>query len=76
MIPEIGSEWIARDGRKMRVIRIIEPGAWQDCPRALLSVLNPGHRMRGFTEIATSSFGPSVGNSFLKPLPSEDQRHD
>jgi hypothetical protein len=57
MIPEVGSEWKARDGRLMRVIRIVDAGIQQDCPRAVLSVLNPGYRMRGFTEIATSNFG-------------------
>lgn len=72
MVPDIGSEWIARDGRKMRVIRIIDPGIMEEFPRALLSVLNPGHRMRGLTEISTSKFGPSCGNSFLKPLNAEE----
>lgn len=57
MTPEIGSEWKAKDGRRMRVLRLVDAGIGQSCPRAVLCVLNPGPRMRGFTEIATSSFG-------------------
>lgn len=72
MIPEIGSEWKARDGRRMRVVRIRDAGMLQDCPRAVLSVLNPGYRMRGFTEIATSKFGLHPP-AFLVPDKSEEQ---
>lgn len=68
MIPEIGSEWKARDGRRMKVVRIIDAGIGQECPRAALSVLNPGYRMKGFTEIATSNFGHHPP-SFLVPAP-------
>lgn len=32
MIPEIGSEWIARDGRKMRVEEVIYPVDPSDLP--------------------------------------------
>jgi hypothetical protein len=66
MIPEIGSEWQAKDGRRMRVLRIVDAGVCEKCPRAVLVVLNPGHRMRGFTEIATSNFGHQPP-SFLVP---------
>lgn len=71
MIPEVGSEWRARDGRRMKVLRIIDAGIGQKCPRAVLSVLNPGYRMKGFTEIATSSFGHHPP-AFLIPSPNSD----
>lgn len=71
MIPEIGSEWKARDGRRMRVIRIVDAGIQQVCPRAVLAVLNPGYRTRSFTEIATSSFGHQPP-SFLIPSPVDE----
>ncbi len=71
MIPEVGSVWKARDGRLMRVMRIIEPGVWEKCPRAALWVLNPGHRMKGFTEISTSKFGHQPP-AFLIPVPAAD----
>lgn len=67
MIPDIGSEWNARDGRRMRVLRIIG----KECPRALLMVLNAGYRMRGFTEISTSSFGLHPP-AFLIPAKDEE----
>lgn len=66
MIPEIGSEWKAKDGRRMRVMRIVDPGVMQECPRAILMVLNAGYRMKGFTEISTSKFGHQPP-SFLIP---------
>lgn len=72
MIPDIDSEWIARDGRRMRVVRIIDAGIGQKCPRALLNVMNAGHRMRGFTEIATSNFGHQPP-AFLVPAPSQSE---
>lgn len=71
MIPEIGSEWKARDGRRMRVLRIVDPGVLQECPRAVLMVLNPGYRMKGFTEIATVNFGLH-SPSFLIPASEEN----
>lgn len=72
MIPEIGSEWKARDGRRMRVVRIIDAGIGQACPRAALDVLNPGYRMKGCTEIATSNFGLHPP-AFLIPAPSQSE---
>jgi len=70
MIPEVGSEWKARDGRRMRVISIRDAGVLQSCPRAVLMVLNPGYRMKGFTEMATSNFGHHPP-AFLIPDPEE-----
>jgi hypothetical protein len=72
MIPEVGSEWKARDGRLMRVLRIVDAGVLQKCPRAALMVLNPGYRMKGYTEIATSCFGYHPP-AFLIPAPTSEE---
>jgi len=71
MIPEVGSEWKAKDGRRMRVIRIVDAGILQKCPRAILMVLNPGYRMKGYTEMATSNFGHQPP-AFLIPAPEDN----
>jgi hypothetical protein len=71
MTPDIGSTWKARDGRIMRVQRIVPPGIGQDHSRAVMAVLNPGHRMKGFTEISCAYF---VGKKpFLVPHKEDDR---
>jgi hypothetical protein len=42
----IGSEWMARDGRKMRVDEVIIPVDPDAIPWCKMTVLNPGERMR------------------------------
>ncbi|GEC17397.1 hypothetical protein GGQ85_004305 [Nitrobacter vulgaris] len=69
MIPVIGSEWIARDGRKMRVDEVIMPVDPDAMPWCKMSVLNPGKRMRRHTEMAVSNFGRGSYIGFLRPLP-------
>jgi hypothetical protein len=69
MIPVIGSEWIARDGRKMRVDEVIMPVDPDTMPWCKMSVLNPGKRMRRHTEMAVSNFGRGSYIGFLRPLP-------
>lgn len=69
MIPEIGSEWIARDGRKMRVDEVIIPVDPDAMPWCKMTVLNPGKRMRRHTEMAVSNFGRGSYIGFLRLLP-------
>ena len=69
MIPEIGSEWIARDGRKMRVDEVIIPVDPDAMPWCKMTVLNPGERMRRHTEMSVSNFGRQSHIGFLRPLP-------
>jgi hypothetical protein len=73
MIPEIGSEWIARDGRKMRVDEVVIP-AWDgDMPWCKLTVLNPGKGTRRKTTMSTASFGSETHIGFLRPTTKTDQ---
>lgn len=67
MIPEVGSEWYARDGRVMRVDEVVVPVLPQDMPWAKLTVLNAGKRMRRKTTMSTSCFGTDLATAFLRP---------
>lgn len=64
MIPDIGSEWVARDGRRMRVKEVIVPPNPADMPWCKLDVLNAGKGMRRSTEMSTVNFG---SEKFLRP---------
>lgn len=67
MIPEIGSEWLARDGRIMRVDDVVIPTLAQDMPWAKLTVLNPRKGMRKRTTMSTANFGTEFVSAFLHP---------
>jgi hypothetical protein len=69
MIPEVGSEWIARDGRRMRVEEVIFPVDPADMPWTKLTVLNARKGMRKRTEMSTASFGSDISPGFLRPAP-------
>lgn len=69
MIPAIGSEWIARDGRKMRVEEVVIPTLDSDMPWCKMTVLNAGKGMRRRTEMSTANFGSETHIGFLRPLP-------
>lgn len=69
MIPDIGSEWIARDGRLMRVEEVVIPVDAADMPWAKLTVLNPTKGMRRKTEMSTANFGSDTHFGFLRPHP-------
>jgi hypothetical protein len=69
MIPAVGSEWIARDGRRMRVDEVIVPVDPDAMPWCKMTVLNPGKRTRRHTEMSTSNFGRETHSGFLRPLP-------
>ena len=58
-MPNLDSVWIARDGRRMRLELWIKD---RSNPTARMEVLNPGPRMRRYTEQGLDSFG-----TFLKP---------
>jgi hypothetical protein len=73
MIPEIGSEWIARDGREMRVDEVVTPVLASDMPWAKLTVLNATKGMRRHTTMATSNFGTDTVAAFLRPLAKAQQ---
>lgn len=67
MIPDVGSEWIARDGRKMRVEEVIIPVLESDMPWCKMTVLNPEKGMRRKTTLSTSNFGSETHIGFLRP---------
>jgi len=64
MIPEVGTVWKARDGRVMRVEKVVIPVNAGDMPWAKMTVLNPGPRMRRMTDLHTGNFDPGA---FLQP---------
>lgn len=68
MIPKIGSEWIARDGRKMRVDEVVIPINPADSPWAKVTVLNATKGMRRKTQMATTNFSDAQWSAFLRPL--------
>lgn len=70
MIPDVGSEWIARDGRKMRVEEVVVPVDPADMPWCRMTILNPGKGMRRRTQLSTANFGSETHIGFLRPLPS------
>jgi hypothetical protein len=72
MIPDIGSEWLARDGRRMRVEEVIIPVRVEGMPWAKLTVLNPGKGMRRKTEMSTANFGSETHIGFLRPVRPND----
>lgn len=67
MIPDVGSEWYARDGRVMRVDEVVIPTDPADMPWCKMTVLNAGKRMRRRTTMSTNSFGTSLATAFLRP---------
>lgn len=67
-IPAIGSEWIARDGRKLRVDKVIIPVLESDMPWCKMTVLNPGKGMRRKTQMSTHNFGSETYPAFLRPI--------
>lgn len=66
MIPKIGSEWKAKDGRLMVVDDVITPTIPGASPWAMLTVLNPTKGMRRRTTMSTTKFGNSP-TAFLVP---------
>lgn len=73
MIPEIGSEWIARDGRRMRVEEIVIPALPSDTPWCHMTVLNPGKGMRRKTQLSTANFGSETHIGFLRPMTTQEK---
>lgn len=69
MIPEIGTEWIARDGRRMRVDEVIIPVLASDMPWCRMTVLNASKGMRRTTSLNTGLFGSELHSNFLRPAP-------
>lgn len=69
MIPEVGSEWIARDGRRMRVEEVIFPVDPSDMPWTRVTVLNASKGMRKHTQMSTANFGSDIVPGFLRPAP-------
>jgi hypothetical protein len=67
-IPKIGSEWIAKDGRKLRVDEVIIPVLETDMPWCKMTVLNPGKGMRRKTQMSTHNFGSETYPAFLRPI--------
>lgn len=67
MIPVVGSEWYARDGRVMRVDEIVLPADVTIMPRAKMTVLNAGRGMRKKTEMSVANFGDELYIGFLRP---------
>lgn len=67
MIPEIGSEWIARDGRKMRVEEVIYPVDPSDLPWCKMIVLNARKGMKRRTTMSTGNFSDREYSKFLRP---------
>ena len=67
MIPDIGSEWIDRDGRKMRVDEVIIPPDPANMPWCKMTVLNPVKKTRRQTTMSTENFGSEL--RFLSPVP-------
>lgn len=67
MIPDIGSEWIARDGRVMRVEEVVIPVDPADMPWAKVTVLNATKGMRRKTQMSTSNFSDAQWSAFLRP---------
>lgn len=74
MAPAIGSEWIARDGRRMRVDDVIVPVDPRDMPWCKMTVLNPGKRMRRHTTMGIASFGSETHFGFLRPSGTTEAR--
>lgn len=67
MIPAVGSEWLARDGRRMRVEEVVIPVHASDMPWAKVTVLNARKGMRRKTTMATSNFSDAQWSAFLRP---------
>ena len=67
MIPKVGSEWYARDGRVMRVDEIMIPVRREDMPWCKMTVLNAGKGMRKKTTMNTGNFGSELVSAFLRP---------
>lgn len=67
MVPEVGSEWYARDGRVMRVDEVVVPVDPAAMPWCKMTVLNAGKRMRRKTQMSTGNFGSDLVSAFLRP---------
>lgn len=67
MTPVVGSEWIARDGRRMRVDEIDRPVTHGFQPRCKMTVLNARNGMRRKTTMSVSSFSDEFVSAFLRP---------
>ena len=67
MIPKVGSEWYARDGRVMRVDEVVIPVRVEDMPWCKMTVLNAGRRMKKTTTMNTRHFGSELVSAFLRP---------
>jgi hypothetical protein len=66
MIPEIGSVWIAGDGRILRVTDVLVPADPSMCARVKMTVVNwSGGRRQ--TTMSTRYFGTSLSPGFLRP---------
>lgn len=71
MIPEVGTEWYARDGRVMRVDEVVIPVDPSIMPWCKMTVLNAGKRMRRKTQLSTVNFGSDLVSAFLRPRKAE-----
>ena len=67
MIPEVGSKWLARDGRVMIVKSVVVPEPDVMMPYATLRVVNATGRMRRETQMKTDNFGTDLSDAFLRP---------
>lgn len=65
MIPEVGSEWLARDGRRMRVEEIL-PKTTNTNTMIRMTVLNATGRMKKKTQMHPRNFGDDM-SAFLQP---------
>lgn len=74
MIPAIGSEWLARDGRRMRVEEVVIPTYPDDEPWAKVTVLNARKGMRRKTTMGTSNFSDAQWSAFLRPADPETKK--
>lgn len=71
MIPNVGTEWYARDGRVMRGDEVIVPADPSIMPRCKMTVINAGKHMRRKTEMSISNFGSELVDAFLRPRATE-----
>lgn len=68
MVPVIGSVWIANDGRRMRVKRILTQ---YNPPRVILEILNRNRFRQRYTTDLKSEYFSQDGSGFMKPCNEE-----
>jgi hypothetical protein len=64
MIPDVGSEWIDRAGRKMRVDEVNIPTNPENMPWCKMTVLNPIKRTPHQTTMSIENFGAKLTSDF------------